>query len=233
MNFDFQSVKLPLSPTTQTHVLNVYSQLSQMLLLSSFASYLQMTSTNSIISMLSSISPIALIACLIAFHFTDELRNYSVSKCLLLCFAMMKGFALGPLLSAAFEVDGTVVFTALVSVSLIFISLSLSVIFSPRPAGIYVTGILGSLVSISLWLSLANYFIGSSLLWNFEMWVGLAVFGCYVIYDTQMMIAKANQGSKTVLKHSFELYVDFVALFVRILLLLLKKRESNEKKKKN
>ncbi len=57
------------------------------------------------------------------------------------------------------------------------------------------------------------------------------MFLMYVVYDTQMMIEKAVLGSKDVAWDAMELFIDFVAIFVRICVILLKNKEKKSKKK--
>jgi Bax inhibitor 1 len=227
------SLALPLSPQIQSHLLKVYSQLAQMLMISSLACYFQIYHNSFILQTLSSWSFIGALGCLLAFHFTDELATPTRSKSLLYGFALFKGLALGPIIEISVGINPTILVTALVSTSLLFGSLSLAVWFSPRPSQIYVTGLLASALSITFWLSIVNWFLKSSVLFEIELWLGLGLFAMYVVYDTQMIIQKCQQGQKQVLKHAMELYIDFVSLFVRIMVLLMKKEERKERKKRN
>ncbi len=231
-NLRWDSFAMPLSSSIQTHVFNVYTQLTQMLLISSIACYLQITSTSYLINFLSSWSTLGMFGCMIAFWLTDEHRSHTNARLLLYGFALFKGFSLAPLIDLAIDVDPTIVLSALVSCGLLFGSLSLAVLYSPRPSQIYVTGLLLSSISTYFWLTLFNFFIGSEFLFTLELWLGLGMFSLYVIYDTQMMISKAQNGSKAYLSHALELYIDFIAMFVRILVLLLKKEDEKEEKKK-
>ena len=174
-----------------------------------------------------------MLGCLLGFSFTDEFQTPSRSKGFLYGFALFKGLAIAPLVNMAVSINPSILVSALFSTSLLFASLTIAVWYSPRPSQIYVTGMLMSAVSILTWLSIANWFLRSSMLYQVELWFGLGVFGMYVIYDTQMVIQKCREGQKQVLRHAMELYIDFAALFVRILVILMKKEERREKKKRS
>ena len=45
-----------------------------------------------------------------------------------------------------------------------------------------------------------------------------------------MIIEKASLGDRDYIKHSLELFVDFVAIFVRLLVILMRNRKNNNKK---
>ena len=64
------------------------------------------------------------------------------------------------------------------------------------------------------------------------MMVGLFVACLYIVYDTQMIIARAESGDKDVPTHTMILFVDLFDLFIKIVQLLMKLNEDNDKKKK-
>ena len=59
---------------------------------------------------------------------------------------------------------------------------------------------------------------------------GLFVACLYVIYDTQLIIERAERGEKDVPKHSMILFIDLFELFIKIVQVLIKLSEDNKKK---
>jgi hypothetical protein len=66
---------------------------------------------------------------------------------------------------------------SLSSAVLIFLGFSLSAVFTERRSMLYVGAFASSVLSVLLWLSLANVlFIGSSSVFSLELYTGLLVF---------------------------------------------------------
>jgi len=94
-------------------------------------------------------------------------------------------------------------------------------------------GILGSVMFYMAIASLANLFLGWHIIQEVQIYLGLLVFSGYVVFDTQVIIEKASQGQTDVVKHSLELFIDFAAIFVRILIILMRNKESDDRRKRN
>ncbi|KAF1325106.1 Bax inhibitor-like protein, partial [Globisporangium splendens] len=67
------------------------------------------------------------------------------------------------------------------------------------------------------------------MLYSANLYGGLVVFCGYVVFDTQMIIEKASMGDKDSLRHALELFLDFVSIFVRIMVILI---QNADKKKR-
>lgn len=72
---------------------------------------------------------------------------------------------------------------------------------------------------------------GGAALFQAELYVGLLMFAGYIVFDTQLAIEKAESGSADVVNTSLDLFVDFVAIFVRLLVILLRNAQNKEDKR--
>uniref|UniRef100_A0A8C5Q630 Uncharacterized protein n=1 Tax=Leptobrachium leishanense TaxID=445787 RepID=A0A8C5Q630_9ANUR len=100
-------------------------------------------------------------------------------KCLgmLAGFAFFSGVGLGPVLNLC-------------------ISINPSALYAQRRSFLFLGGILLSALSLLLLSSLVNIFIGSVLLFKMHMYIGLLVMCGFVLFDTQLIIEKAEHGDK-------------------------------------
>jgi len=82
-----------------------------------------------------------------------------------------------------------------------------------------------------MFLSFLNIFMRSTFIFNGLLYVGLVVFCGYVMFDTQLIIEKAALGNQDYVWDSLELFLDFVSIFVR-LLIILSKDKGNKKNRR-
>ena len=66
------------------------------------------------------------------------------------------------------------------------------------------------------------------MIFNISLYLGLIMFCGFVIFDTQLIVEKAFHGDFDYLSHSLELFVDFIGIFVRILIILAKKSKKDD-----
>ncbi|KAL8216406.1 hypothetical protein R6Q57_023243 [Mikania cordata] len=97
---------------------------------------------------------------------------------------------------------------------------------------LYLGGFLSSCVSILLWLHFASSIFGGSLSLNIMLYSGLLVFVGYMVYDTQDIIEKAHLGDLDYVSHALTLFIDFIAVFLRILVITLKNSDDREERRK-
>ncbi|XP_033728668.1 probable Bax inhibitor 1 [Pecten maximus] len=144
-------------------------------------------------------------------------------------FTFLSGMSLGPLLDYVIKVDPSIIVTALLGTSVIFISFSLAALYNTNRTFLYMGGFLLSTLS---WLCLAgllNIFIGSRLIWEVQLYAGLFIFCAFVLYDTQMIVEKKRMGDDDYIWHSVDLFMDFIQIFRRLLIILSNKDKKKEK----
>ncbi|MGH0190302.1 UNVERIFIED_CONTAM: hypothetical protein FKN15_044174 [Acipenser sinensis] len=84
----------------------------------------------------------------------------------------------------------------------------------------FLTGTLMSGLSLLFLLSLFNMFYGSALLFKAHLYIGLALMCAFVLFDTQLIIEKAEMGDKDYIWHCVDLFLDFVTIFRKLMVIL-------------
>merc|ERR1711976_81327 len=112
--------------------------------------------------------------------------------------------------------------TAFLGTSCIFVCFSLGAVLAERRSMLYLGGFLSSAISLLFMMSFMSMMFGSSTLFFAQLYLGLLVFCGYVIFDTQMIIERASLGDRDHVQHATHLFMDFVAIFVRLLIILSK-----------
>ncbi|KAB7506098.1 putative Bax inhibitor 1 [Armadillidium nasatum] len=219
-----------LDPNVRKHLKNVYASFTLASLCACVGGYVHMFSTVVGAGLLTSLGAIGtLIWLLMTPH---DGKNQKERLALLGAFAFLSGINLGPLLQMAVMVNQTLILEALLGTSIVFACFSLAALFAPRGQYLYLGGILMSTLSILFWLSIMNIFFASKLIFQANLYIGLAVMCGFVVFDTQSIVVKAKRGDRDYIMHSIELFIDFIAIFKRILILLTDREASQEKRKK-
>eukprot|EP00274_Cyanoptyche_gloeocystis_P008297 CAMPEP_0196655720 /NCGR_PEP_ID=MMETSP1086-20130531/6648_1 /TAXON_ID=77921 /ORGANISM="Cyanoptyche gloeocystis , Strain SAG4.97" /LENGTH=238 /DNA_ID=CAMNT_0041988181 /DNA_START=101 /DNA_END=817 /DNA_ORIENTATION=+ len=216
----------PLEPRIQSHLVKVYQTLAASMLAATVGItadiYFRLN------GLLSFLAVIGLIIWLEATPKQEIRKRFTILMGLCFC----NGLSLGPLVNLALYVDYRVLVTAFLGTLSVFMCLTGAAMFAKRRQYIFLGGFLSSALSLMALVSFARLIIGSRGFPYVEVYGGLLVFSGYVLFDTQLVIEKASRGDDDFIGHSVSLFLDFVALFVRILIILLKKEESEKKSKK-
>jgi len=219
-----------LQPRVQNHLKNVYTCLLAATLCATLGIYLSMNGWLNY-------PRLAVFASMITsvWLFSIELNARTQAKCfgLLSATALFTGIYLSPLINLAIHVDPQIVMTAFLFTTVIFVCFTMSALLTQKRTYLYLGGILATGTSLMLLLSLMNIFGRSQLIFNVNLYLGLAIACGYILYDTQVIVERANQGDMNYVKHAALLFIDMVDLFVRILIILLKNSQSKEKKSNN
>jgi FtsH-binding integral membrane protein len=159
-------------------------------------------------------------------------RDSSKRYYLLHAFAFMKGVSLGPLLGYALNVQGgqALIWQAFIGTALVFGTFSAGALIAPSRSYLYLGSFLASGLSLLFYITILLFIWPTSYLYYVTLYFGLLMFVGFIIFDTQKMIERAKSGERDYISDTLELFIDFVGLFVRILILLL---DRDGKKNKN
>eukprot|EP00243_Klebsormidium_subtile_P004668 TRINITY_DN18816_c0_g1_i1.p1 TRINITY_DN18816_c0_g1~~TRINITY_DN18816_c0_g1_i1.p1 ORF type:complete len:255 (+),score=66.80 TRINITY_DN18816_c0_g1_i1:288-1052(+) len=156
---------------------------------------------------------------------------------LLMGAAFLQGCSLGTLVQVILAIDPSIVLMAFLGTTAVFACFSAAALLAQRRSYLYLGGVLSSAISVMMMLHLGSWLFGrSAAMFQVELYAGLVVFCAYVIYDTQVIVERAVRGEKDHIKHALDLFVDFVAIFVRLMVILAQneqKKERREREKRN
>lgn len=153
-------------------------------------------------------------------------------RALLAGFGFFNGWSVAPLVDMVFNIDASHVLWTLVATAAIFISFSVSALMAPRRSQLYLGGILGTGLLVTGIASMANIFLGSTALFNAEIWVGLALFSGYILYDTQLIVESAESGMTDDVIHAAQLFTNLAAIFIRLLIILSRMNENSQQQQR-
>jgi FtsH-binding integral membrane protein len=153
---------------------------------------------------------------------------------LLMLFAALEGYGAAPLIQVALDVDEWLLLQALIATAAVFGAFSLAALHAKRRSYLYLSGWLGSALSVLAVLGLWGLFTGGLGDWGLAVLIygGLLVFAGFVILDTQVIVERASSGDRDHVRHSLELWMDLFAIFVRIIVVMLRNQESRERRRR-
>ena len=219
-----------LEPPVRQHLKNVYGCLSMSTLSATAGVYIHMYSELLQANLLTTLGTLGLLFALISTP--DNGKNQKLRLSYLLGFAFFSGLGLGPLLQLVMSVNPSIIATALVGTTVVFMSFSISSLLAKRGRWLYLGGILISLLNIMVLFSFVNLLLRWSLFYQAHLYIGLFLMCGFVIYDTQLIIEKYHMGSKDFILHSLDLFVDFIGIFRYLLIILTQKEISKDQRKR-
>merc|ERR1711939_565666 len=215
-----------ISKTTKTHLTKVYTTLAMMVFISALGCYAHVA-----YGVGGPWSGLITIGFLMWLQFTDK-REEQKRLGILAGFCVFEGLSIGPLVNQSLYLDPSIVVTAFLGAAAIFACFTAASLFSKQRSLLYLGGVLGSALMVMCMLTLINaFFLGSTMLYYAELYVGLLIFSAYVAFDTQLIIARYQEGDRDYIMHAQTLFVDFVQLFIRILAILNDKENDKRRKR--
>jgi len=146
--------------------------------------------------------------------------------------AFQMGFLIGPVMHVLVAVDPKLVLQAVLYTATAFVSFSLVSLCSKRRSMLFLGGVIACLFQGMMMYQFFGWMLGYSFYNMAYLLFGLLLACLYIIYDTQMIIERAENGDKDVITHAMLLFVDLFDLFVKILQILIKLKEDGERKNK-
>jgi len=213
----------PISPQIRQHLVNVYTTLTLGILAAVLGAITFIkTHVGGSLTFLSGILLVIWLAMTPKQEVSKRLAIFGA-------FCFMQGMSIGPLIDAVIDIDPAIVTSAFLGTTAIFFCFSASAYLAERRSFLYIGGFLSTSLSLLCLASLVNIFFRSMFIFNIQLYFGLLIFCGFVIFDTQLIIEKAANGNKDFVSDSLELFLDFISIFVRLLIILSKNKESKKK----
>eukprot|EP00056_Hartaetosiga_gracilis_P018201 m.10022 g.10022 ORF g.10022 m.10022 type:complete len:253 (-) comp6494_c0_seq1:198-956(-) len=150
----------------------------------------------------------------------------------LLGFGATTGFGITPLVSLVVAgIDPMLPISAFVMTAIVFGSFTMAALKAPSFQYLALQGVLGASVIGLFVVGLMNMFMFIPFMFSVMLWGGLILFSLFVLYDTQRIIARHESGDMDFLTHAADLFVDFAAIFRRILIILAQNSNNNNRSK--
>ena len=207
----------PLSVDVLQHLTRVYAALGATVLAATAGTAVQIR-TNA------SPSVASLVSLGLAFSLAARARMWK-----LLGMGFFQGMVLGPLVGLGLRLDARIVPAALASSAAILGSFAAAATMSTRRSMLFLYGGLGSALSVLTLSGLANLFFKSRVLFNAQVYGGLAMFVGYVLADSQLIIERAALGSRDYASDAFMLFTDAVGIFSRVLYMLVERQAEQQR----
>ncbi|XP_030038490.1 bax inhibitor 1 [Manduca sexta] len=230
MNTFINSFQNRLEPPVRQHLKNVYGTLMMTCATASAGVYVDMF-TRFQAGFLSAIIGAGLMLMLIATP--DDGKNTKVRLGYLLGFGLTSGMSMGPLMTYVSVVDPSIIITALLGTTLVFVCFSVAAMLAERGSWLFLGGTLMTLLTSMSVMTLVNIFMQSHFLYQTHLYLGLVLMCGFVLFDTQLIIEKRRMGSKDFVQHALELFIDFIGMFRRLVIILTQKEEQNRRRKRD
>ncbi|XP_046965197.1 probable Bax inhibitor 1 [Vanessa cardui] len=219
-----------LEPPVRQHLKNVYGTLMMTCGAASAGVYVDMF-TRFQAGLLSAIVGAGLMLMLIATP--DNGKNTKLRLGYLLGFGLTSGMSMGPLLDYVSFVDPSIIVTALLGTTIVFVCFSIAAMLADRGSWLFLGGTLMTLLSSMSLMTLVNIFMQSQFLYQAHLYLGLMLMCGFVLFDTQLIIEKRRMGNKDFVQHALELFIDFIGMLRRLLIILTQKEEQNRRRKRD
>jgi len=207
------------------HMRKVYATLATGIGIAAGASLFTMATP--LIGVSPMIPAVASIVPLMGLMYTNKHQHSQTMRAgLFAAFTGLAGMSMAPLLFVAMKVAPMAVPQALLITTGLFGTMTALSLFAKPGATLRLGVPLGAGMIVLALTGVASIFVPVTSAWypllhNIYLYGGLALFTAYIAYDTQNMIAEYEMGQDDHLKHAVDLFINFKAIFMRVLSLLM------------
>ncbi|XP_037600585.1 bax inhibitor 1 [Cebus imitator] len=212
INFDALLKFSHITPSTQQHLKKVYASFALCMFVAAAGAYVHVITHFIQAGLLSALGSLILMIWLMATPHSHETEQKRLG--LLAGFAFLTGVGLGPALEFCIAINPSILPTAFMGTAMIFTCFTLSAVYARRRSYLFLGG------KCELGNMEAN------------LYVGLVVMCGFVLFDTQLIIEKAENGDQDYIWHCIDLFLDFVTLFRKLMMILAMNEKDKKKEKK-
>ncbi|KAF1615474.1 Bax inhibitor 1, partial [Eudyptes chrysocome] len=213
INFDALFKFSHISASTQEHLKRVYASFALCMFVAAAGAYINVVTHLFQFSFLTGLGALGLMIWLTATPHSRETEQKRLG--MLAGFAFLTGRPRSPPL-----LSPSIIPTAFLGTATIFACFSLSALYARRRSFLYLGGFLLSGLTLMLLSSVVNAFMRSTWLFTANLYLGLMIMCGFVLFDTQLIIEKAESGDKDYIWHCVDLFLDFVNIFRELLMIL-------------
>ncbi|NXC77613.1 BI1 inhibitor, partial [Anhinga anhinga] len=213
INFDALFKFSHISASTQEHLKRVYASFALCMFVAAAGAYINVVTHFFQFSFLTGLGALGLMIWLTATPHSRETEQKRLG--MLAGFAFLTGRPRSPP-----PLSPSIIPTAFLGTATIFACFSLSALYARRRSFLYLGGFLLSGLTLMLLSSVVNAFMRSTWLFTANLYLGLMIMCGFVLFDTQLIIEKAESGDKDYIWHCVDLFLDFVNIFRELLIIL-------------
>lgn len=214
-----------LDKSTRTHLKNVYSCVTMEIVCAALGAAINCYLKSSVLHFGGLIGLFVFMYLTATSHQSaSPLKRLGYVSCLAACLGLESSY----LIDYVIKVDPSIIVTAFVTTSVVFVSFSVSALYAERRSLLFLGSLLSTALTGLLFLSFANFFFRVPSFALFSVYVSLIISCLFVMYDTQLIVEKKARGDSDFIWHSVDLFIDFVIIFKDLLIILTNK----EKKKR-
>jgi FtsH-binding integral membrane protein len=146
--------------------------------------------------------------------------------------AFQLGFLVGPVMHHIAHANPQILIQAVAYTACAFTSFTAISLFSKRRSYLFLGGIIMTMVNLMFTYKLMSWMFGYGFIQVGLPYLMFSLFvTClFIIYDTQLIVERAESGDKDVAGHTMMLFFDLFELFIKIVQILMKLNEDKKNK---